>query len=129
MQPLAGIHVLLVEDDGDARDIMRTVMEYQGALVIVAPNAKSALVAMETLKPDVLVSDISMPEYDGFWLLAEARRRGWLEGVATLAVTALELKPSQITEAGFDSYLRKPVDPNVLCNTVQSLARGRKERD
>ena len=47
MQPLAGIHVLLVDDDGDARDIMQTIMEYQGALVIVAPSAKAALIVME----------------------------------------------------------------------------------
>jgi CheY-like chemotaxis protein len=82
---------------------------------------------METMKPDVLVSDITMPEYDGFWLLREARRRRWLDGVATLATTALELRPQQITDGGFDSYLRKPVDPNELCDTVQRLARGRKE--
>ena len=127
MQPLAGVHVLLVDDDDDSRDIMRTIMEYQGALVIVATSAKAALIVMETMKPDVLVSDINMPEHDGFWLLGEAHKRGWLDGVATLAVTALDFTAQQMTDAGFDSYLRKPVDPNMLCNTVQALARGRKD--
>ena len=129
MQPLAGIHVLLVDDDGDAREIMQPIMEYQGALVIVAPSAKAALIVMETMKPNVLVSDINMPEHDGFWLLGEACGRGWLDGVATLAVSALDLAPKEMTDAGFDSYLRKPVDPNVLCNSVQALARARKGRD
>ena len=125
MQPLTGIHVLLVDDDPDAREIMQLVMEYQGALVLGAPDAKSALGQLATLKPDVLVSDINMPGHDGFWLLEEARRLDRLDGVPTLAVTALALTPQQLKEAGFNAYLRKPVDPNELCNTVQALARRR----
>jgi len=74
MQPLAGIHVLLVDDDGDARDIMQTIME------IVAPSAKAALIVMETMKPDVLVSDINMPEHDGFWLLSDNSVRALARG-------------------------------------------------
>jgi CheY-like chemotaxis protein len=125
MQPLSGLHVLLVDDDDDARTIMQMVMDYQGALVITADSAKAALALMATVKPNVLVSDINMPQYDGFWLLDEARRLGYLEGVPTLAVTALELEASAITDAGFDAYLRKPVDPDILCGTVQKLGRGR----
>ena len=104
---------------------MQLVMEYQGALVLGAPDAKSALGQLATLKPDVLVSDINMPGHDGFWLLEEARRLDRLDGVPTLAVTALALTPQQLKEAGFNAYLRKPVDPNELFNTVQALARRR----
>lgn len=106
---------------------MQTILEYQGALVIVADDAKAALTVMETVTPDVLVSDINMPQHDGFWLLHEARRLGRLDGVPVLAVTALELQDKQLADAGFGGYLRKPVDPNALCNTVQALARGRKQ--
>jgi len=81
---------------------------------------------MATVQPDVLISDISMPEHDGFWMLEEARERELLDGVPTLALTALELKAGELKAAGFDAYLRKPVDPNVLCNSVQTLARGRR---
>src|SRR4051794_2013967 len=125
MQPLSGVHVLLVDDDADARAVMQMVMEYQGALVIPATDAKSALGLLDTVKPDVLVSDINMPEHDGFWLLQEARRLARLDGVPALAVTGLELTPKEIEAAGFHGYLRKPVDPNMLCNTVHALARRR----
>jgi CheY-like chemotaxis protein len=125
MQPLSGIHLLVVDDDPDARTVMQMVMEYQGALVITAESAKSALALMATVKPNVLVTDINMPQHDGFWLLDEARKRGHMDGVQTLAVTALELTTAQVEEGGFDGYLRKPVDPDDLCGTVQKLGRGR----
>jgi len=126
MQTLDGIHVLLVEDDGDSREIMKIVMEYQGALVLSVPDAESALAAMTTLKPDVLVTDISMPDRDGIVLIREARERGVLDGVPTLAVSALAPNHPRAKEGGFDAYLQKPVDPNELCGTVQALARRRK---
>ena len=129
MHPLSGLHVLLVEDEEDARAVMKMVMEYQGALVMTASEAEAALSIMDTVKPDVLISDISMPGHDGWWLIREARRLGKLDGTPALAVTALELKPQQITDAGFQAYLRKPVDPQDLCNTVQMLARGRKQQN
>jgi|RhiMetdeSRZDD1v2_1073273.scaffolds.fasta_scaffold1662161_1 CheY-like chemotaxis protein len=75
------------------------------------------------MRPEVLVTDMTMPERDGAWLVTEARTRGLLNGVASLVVTALAMTPQQVREAGFDAYLRKPVDPHHLCRTVHSLAR------
>jgi CheY-like chemotaxis protein len=126
MQTLDGIHVLLVEDHSDSRDIMKMVMEYQGALVVPAPDAKTALRFLATLRPDVLVTDISMPGQDGVELLHEARARGVLDGVPTVAVSAFAPSDKRALEAGFDAYLQKPVDPNQLCTTVQALAHRRK---
>ena len=126
MQTLSGIHVLLVDDNDEARTLMKLIMEYQGGLVISASDAKSALALLATMKPDVLISDITMPEHDGWWFLREARRHGYLDGTPALAITALDLKPQQVTDGGFQAYLRKPIDPQALCNTVQTLARGRK---
>ena len=106
---------------------MKLIMEYQGALVITASDAKAALAVLATMKPDVLVSDITMPGHDGWWLLREARSRGHLDGTPALAITALDVGPEQLADGGFEDYLRKPIDPQALCNTVQSLARGRKK--
>jgi CheY-like chemotaxis protein len=121
--PLLGIVVVLVEDDPDALALFRVILEYEGALVMSAPGAQSALEMMGRLRPDVLVSDMTMPDRDGTWLVTEARNRGLLNGVCSLVVTAIAMTPQQVREAGFDAYLRKPVDPHHLCRTVHSLAR------
>ena len=128
MQTLDGVHVLLVDDNADTLELFTKVMTYQGALVIPVTNAKAALNTLTALRADVLITDITMPEHDGFWLLREARNQGVLKGIPVLAVTALGPQHARrLDEAGFDAHLFKPVDPNELCTTVQALARGRKE--
>ena len=121
--PLLGLLIVVVEDDPDALSLFRTIFEYGGALVMSAPGALSALELLNRLRPDVLVSDMTMPEWDGAWLVTEARKRRLMNGVATLVVTALPMTPQQVQHAGFDAYLRKPVDPHQLRNTVGALAR------
>src|SRR5262249_60375008 len=72
---LKGIHVLLVEDDDDSRALLETVLHYCGALVTAVATATEAMNSLKRLKPDVLLSDISMPEQDGYWLIREIRAR------------------------------------------------------
>jgi len=124
-QTLDGIHVLLVEDNADARELMKSFMEYQGAFVVPAEDAASALAIMETMKPDVIVTDLNMPKHDGIWLIQQARQRGHLNGVPSMAVTAMQLEHEQIEAAGFKAYLRKPIEPDTLCSTVRGLVRRR----
>jgi CheY-like chemotaxis protein len=125
-QALHGIRVLLLEDDADAREVMQSFMEYQGADVVPAANAASALAVLATMKPHVIVTDINMPEHDGIWFVHQARELGHLDGVPTMAVTALQLERGTLEDAGFSAYLRKPVELDVLCSTVLALARRRK---
>jgi CheY-like chemotaxis protein len=122
-RPLEGIVVVAVEDDPDALEMLKLMMEHDGAVVIAASDANRALDTLRRVRPTVLVSDVSMPQHDGSWLVAEARRSGLLDDVPTLAVTALMMTPQQVREAGFDAHLLKPVDPMVLCETVGALAR------
>jgi len=121
--PLEGVVVVAVEDDPDALALLKIAMEQAGALVVAVSDAPSALNTLRSLRPTVLVSDLSMPKQDGRWLVAEARRSGLLMGVPALVVTAFPLTPQQVREAGFDAYLSKPLDPSLLCNTVGNLAR------
>ncbi len=121
-QPLLGIVVVVVDDDPDALDLFRAILEYHGALVMCVPGPQPALELLARMRPDVLVSDLQMPDWDGAWLIAEARNRGLLTGVGTLLVTAAAMTP-QVRDAGFDAYLRKPVDPHQLCDRVCALAR------
>ena len=120
---LEGLHVVLVEDNADTRNVMNLVMGYQGALVVDATDAKIALELLAKMKPNVLVLDINMPDHDGIWLVREARQLGYLEDVPTLAVSALDPASEHVRGAGFDAYLRKPVEPDELCLTVHRIAR------
>jgi CheY-like chemotaxis protein len=124
---LVGLHVLVVDDDPEARDLIRTVLEYGGALVTVVATAREALRQLQRLTPDVLVSDIAMPHESGYWLIREARALGTVKGqrVPAIALTAHgdAHGPERTLAAGFDAHLRKPIDPWELCRHIAALAR------
>ena len=123
MAALSGIVIVLVEDDPDALALFRTILENEGATVMPAPGSQSALDLLGRLRPDVLVSDMQMPDWDGAWLVTESRKRRLLNGVPTLLVTATTMTREQVRHAGFDAYLHKPVDPKLLWQTIYYLAR------
>ena len=123
---LAGIHVLVVEDNADARDLFRTILQYAGALVTVVSGAEQAVHLCEQILPDILVTDIAMPGRDGFWLLGELRRRrgDGVRPIPAIAVTGQgPTLPGRYDAAGFVEVLRKPVDPWELCRVVEMHAR------
>jgi CheY-like chemotaxis protein len=125
---LVGLHVLVVDDNADARELFKMILEYAGALVTVAETAEQALRFFDHVVPDILVSDISMPTRDGLWLIGQVRARSPERGgsVPAIAVTALpEQEPRVTLAAGFQGHLRKPVDPWEFCRAVESLARPR----
>lgn len=124
---LVGVHVLVVEDNHDARDLFKTILEYAGALVTVVDGAEQALRTCEQIVPNVVVTDIAMPGRDGFWLLAELRaRQGDGRPVPVVAVTGQGGPAlSRFDTAGFADVLRKPVDPWELCRVVELQARRR----
>ncbi len=126
---LKGIHVLLVDDDDDARALLQTVLRYCGALVTAVASALEAMETMQRVRPDVLLSDIAMPLQDGYWLIREVRalptERGG--GLPAIAITAFG-HPHDVGRtlgAGFQAHLRKPVDPWELARTIASLAARR----
>lgn len=116
-ETLRGVHVLVVDDDADARDPVGTGLGYCGALVTVVRSASEALA--------VLVSDISMPERDGYWLVEPVRRRPPDRGgtVPAVAITALgDWHGRGRTQAvGFRAHMRKPIDGWQLCDVIRGL--------
>ena len=125
---LVGIHVLVVEDNPDARELFKTILEYAGALVSVASGAEQALRMCEQILPDVILTDIAMPERDGFWLIGElrARQEAGARRIPAIAVTGQGMgSPARCEAAGFVEVLRKPVDPWALCRVVEDHARRR----
>jgi CheY-like chemotaxis protein len=124
---LIGVHVLVVDDDADARELFRTVLQYCGALVTTVGMATEALEALALVLPDVVVADIAMPDRDGYWLIAQIRALPPERGgdVPVLAVTghgALH-GADRTFAAGFQAYVRKPMEPWELCRQVAALVR------
>ena len=122
---LRGVHVLLVDDDKEAVELLGTMLRYRGALVMTAASARAALKALQTVKPDVLVTDISMPDEDGYWLLREVRTLSPEQG-GTIPVVAItddtqDHGARRIRTAGFAAYLLKPIEPWDLCRTLAGL--------
>jgi CheY-like chemotaxis protein len=122
---LRGIHVLVVEDDDDSRELLETILVYCGALVTAAASALEAMNILRRVTADVLLSDISMPEQDGYWLIREVRalppeRGGTIPAVAITAHGYPHGADRTLT-AGFQAHLCKPVDPWELARTIATL--------
>jgi signal transduction histidine kinase/CheY-like chemotaxis protein len=124
---LRGIRVLLVDDDAGARELFGTVMELAGATVTATVSAADALASFQRASYDVIVSDIEMPDVDGYSLVHQAleiaKRRG--ERLVAVAVTAYSRPEDEARSlaAGFDLHVRKPVDPGALVAAIMDACR------
>jgi PAS domain S-box-containing protein len=121
---LYGIRILIVDDDADARRLTKRVLADFGAEPTVAEGMSQALVALEAFRPHVLISDLGMPESDGFELIREVRARGYtfqtLPAIALTAYARTEDRRKALL-AGFQLHLTKPVDPTELSAAIASL--------
>jgi PAS domain S-box-containing protein len=127
-----GVRVLAVDDEADALALVATLLRQSGAVVAAASSAQQAFRLLERERPDVLVSDLAMPETDGYSFIQRVRtlpaeRGGAIPAVALTAhVGASSL--ARALRSGFDLYLTKPVDPDELIAAVARLA-GRAARE
>jgi signal transduction histidine kinase len=121
---LAGVRVLVVEDDEDTRELLVRALERGGAQVEEAGSVAEALAALDCRLPDVLVSDIGMPGEDGYSLIRKlrARERGAELPAAALTAYARNEDRVQALQAGFNAHIAKPVDPTELVQIVARLA-------
>ena len=122
---LSGIKVLVVDDQADARDLIRRVLTECGADVATAASVAEALAVITEIGPDVLVSDIGMPDVDGYELLRRVRALGPASGggVPAIALTAFSRSDdrTRALRAGFLVHVSKPVEPSELVATVASV--------
>jgi signal transduction histidine kinase/CheY-like chemotaxis protein len=129
LQDLSLLHVLLVEDDQDSRELFTAILTKCGARVTSTDSGLQALKVFESELPDVLVSDIGMPYMDGYSLIRNVRKLPASIGTAmpALALTAYARTEDEqrALEAGFQMHLAKPVDPLALAVAVAKLARSR----
>jgi CheY-like chemotaxis protein len=121
-----GLCVLVVDDEPDSLDIVKRVLEERGARVVACASAARALVELETKRHDVLVSDIAMPEMDGYALMKEVRRKGLgLPAVALTAFARVE-DHERALRAGYQAHVSKPLDMTQLVKVVFELGSVRR---
>jgi signal transduction histidine kinase/CheY-like chemotaxis protein len=123
---LSNVHVLVVDDEVDARNLVKRLLEMAGATVSMAASASEAFDRISTRRPDVLVCDIGMPGEDGYSLIRrlrvlEQRQENALPAVALTAYARSEDRTKAI-RSGFQNHLAKPVEPAELLAVVSSLA-------
>src|SRR5581483_3458481 len=123
---LDGLRVLVVDDERDAREFVAAALMVRGAEVVSLGSAVEALAEMERRPFDLLLSDIGMPEMDGYWLIDTVRRLpvqrgGKIPAVALTAYAGIEDR-RQVLLAGYQLHISKPVEPGELTSMVASLA-------
>ncbi|MBE9121140.1 PAS domain-containing protein [Tychonema sp. LEGE 07199] len=127
--PLSGLRILVVDDELDSRDFVAFVLGQGGAKVIALSSAAEALLSIAQTAPDLLVSDIGMPQMDGYMLIRHIRTQLAPEyrDLVAIALTAYagEANERQILQAGFDQHLSKPIDPSELLAAVGRLMSDR----
>jgi signal transduction histidine kinase/ActR/RegA family two-component response regulator len=126
-QLLSGLNVLLVDDDSDTLTLMTTALKKRQANVTAVSSAVEAIQAITRKRPDVLVSDIAMPDEDGYGLIEKIRllENGMLDKIPAVAITAYakEEDRERALSAGFQIYLAKPVELTELISVVARAAR------
>ncbi len=129
---LAGVYVLVVDDDARTGEVLTTVLRQHGAEATGVTSAREAREVLQKTMPDVLLCDIAMPEEDGLTFIAERRARGDERGGAIPAVALTASASSEDRDrallAGFDRYLIKPVEAGELCAAIGELCTRRPGR-
>ncbi|HEX8521657.1 MAG TPA: response regulator [Tepidisphaeraceae bacterium] len=129
-QDLSGFRILLVDDEPDARDVIARTLERCGAHMVTASSVVEALHALHSEKPEMIISDIAMPDQDGFDLLRQVRNVTGTSGhplpVVALTAYASDEDRARALAAGFKAHLSKPIYPSELIEVVSRLCEERR---
>lgn len=125
---LSGIRILCVDDEPDTLELLGILLTHYGASVITLSSAAEVLPTIDSFQPDILVSDIGMPEVDGYSLLQKVRALPAEKGgqIPAIALTAFagEIDQQKALRVGFQKHLAKPIEPNHLTQAVLELVRS-----
>ncbi len=123
---LQGLHVLVIDDDADTRELIAELLERRGAAVTAVSTVADALACVERRKPDVILSDLGMPGEDGYTLVrklrAESPERGGRIPIAAITAYASAQDRAHALQAGFQSHVPKPIEASDIITLVASLA-------
>ncbi len=122
---LSNMQILVVDDEPDIRDLISFILQDYGVEVTTVGSAQEALKSLSESLPDVLISDIAMPEIDGYMLIRKLRQRSPQQGgqLPAIALTAYagETNQQQALAAGFQLHVPKPVEPEALVEAIIGL--------
>jgi CheY-like chemotaxis protein len=125
---IEGTKILVVDDEHDARILLRTILEQCGAEVETSENAAQAFSSIENYKPDILVSDIGMPDEDGYDLIRKIREKekGTGKRLPAVALTAFARAEDRLKAltAGYNMHVPKPVEPAELIVVIANLTKS-----
>jgi PAS domain S-box-containing protein len=121
---LSGRRILIVDDDAESREVLMATLRFAGAEVSALDSGTAALEYMNSYRPDLVLTDIAMPEVDGYELQRRLRERGDLGTTKIVALTAFPASAVNMNEQGFDIYLRKPIDPYELTQKLSEVLRS-----
>jgi len=123
---LKDISILVVEDDDDTRELLKVLLETQGALVTTTASVQEALIAYDRSRPNIIVADIGMPDYNGYTLIGRVRARDRSKGtlVPAIALTAFAtaIDRDTVLSAGFQFHMPKPFEPDRLISVIAELS-------
>jgi signal transduction histidine kinase/CheY-like chemotaxis protein len=130
---LEGFVVLVIDDEVDARELVEVVLTQAGATVYLAASADEGLARVKALRPDVIVSDIGMPDRDGYQFILDVRSLSPIQGGKTpaLALTAFARSEDRTRAmlAGYQVHISKPIEPDELIATVRGLVTHQRQGD
>jgi CheY-like chemotaxis protein len=125
---LAGIKILLVEDEPDISDLLTILLEVNGAEIITAIYAESALLLLEKHHPDLLLCNVRLPHHDGNWLVEQLRHHSsrFLQRLPAIAITSYtrEVSEFKALNSGFNRFIGKDSDPDTLIETIVNLVKS-----
>jgi two-component system CheB/CheR fusion protein len=113
--------VLIIEDHDDIRTVLEMMIQAEGFEAACVASAEEALALATTFIPHVILSDISLPHMDGYELLVALRQLPGLESVPAIALTGLADRVGQLEKSGFEAFLSKPIDYDLLFKKIATL--------
>lgn len=122
---LTGLRILAVDDDEDIRELTEFILQQAGAEVLVVASATEALQQLQTFSPELLISDIGMPDFDGYMFMRQVQSLELEQKIPAIALTAYagEFDQQQAIAAGFQMHLAKPIEPEKLISAIVALCK------
>ena len=131
MEVLQGLRVLVVDDEPDARDLLSTILRRYGSDVRCSESAADAMEAFAEWEPDILVSDIGLPNEDGYSLIKKVRQldSSRAQKIPAVALTAYATDEDRIRalDAGFQTHVAKPIEPELFVSSITSVLKSAEE--